>query len=74
MKTLSKTSQDTREFRRLRAVELYEQNRRPVRIAEVLGVTRGAESQWLKLYREKGIEALRYKKVSPKPALLSLSQ
>jgi transposase len=74
MNTLSKTSQDVREFRRLRAVELYEQAWRPVRIAEALGVTRGAVSQWLKLYREKGIEALRYNKVSKKPALLSPAQ
>jgi transposase len=74
METLSKSSQDAREFRRLRAVELYEQGWRPVRIAEALGVTRGAVSQWLKLYREKGIEALRYKKVSKKPARLSQPQ
>jgi transposase len=74
MEALSKTSQDAREFRRLRAVELYEQGRRPVRIAEALGVTRGAVSQWLKLYREKGIEALRYKRISKKPARLSHSQ
>jgi transposase len=73
MEALSKTSQDAREFRRLRAVELYEQGWRSVRIAEALGVTRGAVSQWLKLYREKGIEALRYKKVSKKPARLSQS-
>jgi transposase len=74
METLSKTSQDAREFRRLRAVELYEQGWRPVRIAEALGVTRGAVSQWLKLYREKGIKALQYKKVSKKPSLLSQPQ
>ena len=74
MKTLSKTSQDAREFRRLRAVELYEQGWRPVRIAEALGVTRGAVSQWLKLYREKSIKALRYKRVAKKPARLSHSQ
>lgn len=74
METLSKTSREAREFRRLRAVELYEQGWRPVRIADVLGVTRGAVSQWLKLYREKGIEALRYKRISKKPAKLSPSQ
>lgn len=74
MKTLSNTSQNVREFRRLRAVELYEQGWRPIRIAEVLGVTRGAVSQWLKRYQEEGIEALRYKKVSKKPCRLSQSQ
>lgn len=55
-------------------MELYEQGWLPVRIAEALGVTRGAVSQWLKLYREKGIEALRYKKISKKPARLSPPQ
>lgn len=74
METLSKTSRDAREFRRLRAVELYKQGWRPVRIADALGVTRGAVSQWLKLYREKGIEALRYKRISKKPARLSQPQ
>lgn len=74
METPSKTSQHAREFKRLRAVELYEQGWRPVRIAEALGVTRGAVSQWLKRYREKGIEALQYKKIAKKPARLSQPQ
>lgn len=74
MKTLSKTSQDVREFRRLRAVELYEQGWRAIRIADALGVTRGAVSQWLKLYQEKGLESLRYKRVAKKPARLSQQQ
>ena len=55
-------------------MELYKQGWRPVRIAEALGVTRGAVSQWLKCYREKGIDALRYKRVSKKPTRLSPSQ
>lgn len=74
METYSTTCHNVREFRRLRAVELYEQGWRPVRIAEALGVTRGAVSQWLKAYRKGGVEALRYKRVSRKPARLSPQQ
>jgi len=74
METHSKNSRNIREYRRLRAMELYEQGWRPIRIAEALGVTRGAVSQWMKAYREKGIEALRYRKVSKKPARLSQEQ
>src|ERR671931_2199795 len=44
---------------RLRALELYEQGWKAIRIAEALGVTRGAVSQWLKAAREGGREALR---------------
>jgi transposase len=70
----SKHSQNIREYRRLRAVELYEQGWRPVRIAEALGVTRGAVSQWFKTYREKGLDALRYKKIAKKSARLTPEQ
>jgi transposase len=70
----SKNSQNAREYRRLRAVELHEQGWKANRIAEALGVTKGAVSQWLKRYREGGLEALRYKKVSKKPARLSREQ
>src|SRR3712207_9306773 len=51
--------QDWQEGRRLRALELYEQGWKAIRIAEALGVTRGAVSQWLKTAREGGREALR---------------
>ena len=51
---------DWRETRRLRAWELYRQGWSQTRIAEELGVTQGAVSQWLKRYREGGgIDALR---------------
>jgi len=66
--------QNVREFRRLRAIELFEVGWLPIRIAEVLGVTRGAVSIWLKCYREQGIEALRYKKVARKSSRLSKEQ
>ena len=43
---------------------------KPVRIAEALGVTRGAVSQWFKKAEAEGIEALYSRKASgPKPRL-----
>lgn len=50
---------DWREGRRLRALELHEAGWTGKRIAEALGVTAGAVSQWLKRAREGGREALR---------------
>lgn len=50
--------QDWAEGRRLRAWDLHEQGWPGARIAEALGVTRGAVSQWLKRAREGGREAL----------------
>ncbi len=51
---------DWKEGRRLRALELYEQGWKPIRIAEALGVTRGAVSQWLRRARAGGREALQH--------------
>jgi len=50
---------DWLEGRRLRALALHEAGWKAIRIAEALGVTRGAVSQWLKAAREGGREALR---------------
>lgn len=50
--------QDWAEGRRLRAWDLHEQGWPGARIAEALGVTRGAVSQWVKRAREGGREAL----------------
>jgi transposase len=50
---------DWLEGRRLRALALYEAGWKAIRIAEALGVTRGAVSQWLKAAREGGRDALR---------------
>lgn len=50
---------DWREGRRLRAWELYEAGWSGARIAEALGVTRGAVSQWLSRGRTGGREVLR---------------
>ncbi len=61
MEKNSSVSQNLGEFKWLRAVELHEDDMKVIRISEVLGVTRGAVSQWLKRYREQGIESLYYK-------------
>lgn len=74
MRTGSSSSQNVREFRRLRAIELFEAGWKASDIAKALGVTRGAVSQWLKKYRENGIEALYYKPVTKKPCRLSGEQ
>src|SRR5262245_55948029 len=45
---------DWRESRRLRAWELHQEGWSQIRIAEELGVTQGAVSQWLKRVRDSG--------------------
>jgi transposase len=60
-KTLSSQATDWREGRRLRAFELKEQGWKLTQIADALGVTEGAVSQWMKRVREEGVEALRHK-------------
>lgn len=59
-----------REGRRLRAWELFQDGWKQKDIAEALGVSQGAVSQWLKVAREGGEEALRHRKGGgPKPRL-----
>ena len=61
---------DWREARRLQAWELKKKGWTQSRIAEALGVTRGAVSQWIKQVREGGVEALRRRKGGgPSPRL-----
>lgn len=74
MKTHSSSSHNVREFRRLRAIELFEEGWKAINIAKALGVTRGAVSQWFKKYREEGKEALYYRPVSKRPCRLSSEQ
>lgn len=62
------------EFRRLRALELYEAGMIPARIAEVLGVTPGAVSQWISTFKSNGRTALLKKRSGTKPCRLSLAQ
>jgi transposase len=59
-----KQPHDWREARRLRAWELRELGWKPVRIAEALGVTRGAVSQWFKRADEEGVAGL-YRRKAP---------
>src|SRR5918998_1902051 len=64
---LSKEATDWREGRRLRAWELKQQGWTQQAIAEALGVTPGAVSQWLSRARQGGVEALR-RRPAPGPA------
>ena len=60
-KTLSSQATNWREGRRLRALESKEQGWKQTQIADALGVTEGAVSQWMKRAREQGVEGLRHK-------------
>jgi transposase len=60
-KTLSSQATDWREGRRLRAYELKQQGWKQAQIADALGVTEGAVSQWMRRAREEGVEGLRHK-------------
>src|ERR687897_168302 len=58
--SLSREATDWREGRRLRAFELKQQGWSQQRIAEALGVSKGAVSQWMKRARDgAGVEALK---------------
>jgi len=61
---------DWREARRMQAWELSQKGWKQKDIAEALGVTEGAVSQWLKKARAEGVEGLRHRKGGgPKPLL-----
>ena len=51
-KTLSSQASDWREGRRLRAYELKQQGWKQTEMAEALGLTEGAVSQWMKRARK----------------------
>ena len=70
-KTLSSQATNWREGRRLRAWELHQKGWQQRDIAEALGVTQGAVSQWLKRSREGGVAGLRHQ--PPPGATPSLS-
>ena len=73
-KTLSSQASDWREGRRLRAWELKQQGWNQREIAQALGVTEGAVSQWMKRAREGGVEALRKRGSPGAPPRLSEEQ
>src|ERR671938_1646427 len=62
----SRSPRDWREARRLRAWALHQQGWMGKTIAEALGVSQGAVSQWLKWAREGGVQAL-YAQPPPGP-------
>jgi transposase len=63
-----------REGRRLRALELRQNGWSVTRIAEALGVTHGAVSQWMARARQGGAEALRHRPPPGPPARLREEQ
>jgi transposase len=73
-KTLSSQATNWREGRRLRALELKERGWKQTQIADALGVSEGAVSQWMKRAREEGVEALRHKPPPGAPSRLSEDQ
>src|SRR3954468_15923088 len=66
--------QNWQEGRRLRALELHGQGWPGIRIAEALGVTAGAVSQWLKRARAGGRAALYHRKPPGKAPRLTPDQ
>jgi transposase len=60
-KTLSSQATNWREGRRLRAWELHQKGWKQQAIAEALGVTQGAVSQWLKRAQDGGVAGLRHR-------------
>lgn len=65
---------DWREGRRLRAWELKQKGWKQRDIAEALGVSNGAVSQWVKRAKEGGIETLRRRKPTGAPRRLSTKE
>lgn len=75
MGTKNKAGQpEWREERRMRAWELHQQGWKQVLIAEALGVTQGAVSQWIKNGRANGVGALAAKYAPGATPRLSAAQ
>ena len=72
--SLSKEAADWREGRRLRAWELKQEGWPQQRIADALGVSKGAVSQWMKRARQGGVEALKRRPAPGAPPRLSEEQ
>jgi transposase len=70
----SKRPRDWREARRMRAWELKEAGWKQKAIAEALGVSQAAVSEWMRRGREGGSEALRNQPKSGAPRRLSEEQ
>jgi transposase len=67
----SQQATNWREGRRLRAFELKERGWKQTQIADALGVSEGALSQWMKRATQEGVEALRHKPPPGVPSRLS---
>jgi transposase len=74
MTTAQQEPSDWREGRRLRAWELKQQDWSQQAIADALGVTPGAVSQWMRRAREGGVEALRRRVAPGSPPKLTTEQ
>ena len=71
---MSSQATDWREGRRLRAYELKQEGWKQKLVAEALGVTEGAVSQWMKRAREEGVEGLHHRKPPGPQARLTTEQ
>jgi transposase len=74
MNKKSRSPQNWREGRRMRAWELREQGWKQKDIAAALGVSEGAVSQWFKKAKTQGVEALRHQAPPGRKARLSAEQ
>lgn len=72
--SLTQQAHNYREGRRLRAWELHQQGWSQARIAQALGVTQGAVSQWFKRVQLQGLDALRHHPPPGAPSRLSSAQ
>ena len=73
-KTLSCRANDWREGRRLRAFELKQEGWKQREIADALGVSKGAVSQWMKRAEHEGVEGLMRKPPPGAPPRLGQEQ
>jgi transposase len=71
---LSRTTSNAKEARRFRAWELHQAGWKQTAIADALGVSQGAVSQWLKRAKTDGVEALRSQPIPGAPRRLSSEQ
>ena len=62
------------ERRRQRAIELLEQGHFPVDVSRALGVDRRSVRRWKAAHRKGGLQALRAKQASGRPAKLNAKQ
>jgi transposase len=67
-------SRETCEYRRIQGLKLLEQGWSQRKVANALGVTQGAVSQWLARYKAGGDEALRLRKAKGREARLTFEQ